>query len=91
MSGHTPGPWVARDLRGRGVTVHSNNEGGSVQKNICHIPLAWKNQADARLIAASPDLYQASLMALAAFRGEVSPSVAEHALEEALRKAGHEQ
>lgn len=64
MSGHTPGPWVAKELYGgnRGwVVLHEETiNGGSFKRRI-----DWSGQMDeanARLIAAAPELLDAQTM-----------------------------
>ncbi len=44
-------------------------------------------RANASLVAASPKLLEACLLALKALRGEVAPSVAERVLEKAIEEA----
>lgn len=64
MSEHTPGPWVVHETRlteyDVARTVNSTTGSGLVFESLRgwnHIP----NPADARLIAAAPDLYKALL------------------------------
>lgn len=54
---HTPGPWIAHSYVGAWCVIHSAN---GVFKNIALVP---GGEADARLIAAAPDLLEALLVA----------------------------
>ncbi len=87
MSTFTPAPWriVARGLKNDWDIEGANGEDmrGVLRGMFFH-------EADANLAGASPFLRDACQMALSALRGELSPAVAEFALEEALRKAGGE-
>jgi len=66
MSGHTPGPWIACDHHsGVGWRVESDAAGypndGWV---ICTDMMGPDNEANARLIAAAPDLLEALIAVL---------------------------
>lgn len=55
MSGFTPGPWIIdRDKNGRSFI-------NGADAFVCHIdkPIGERHDADARLIAASPSMYEA--------------------------------
>jgi len=62
MSGHTPGPWrlVDRGTFGKFPMVVRGNEGGFAVQGLS----PESEDADARLIAAAPDLYNALLSVL---------------------------
>ena len=57
MSGHTPGPWVSSIRNGQLWVVHPS---GAMERSIARIgdPLET-DKANARLIAAAPDLLEA--------------------------------
>ena len=62
MSGHTPGPWVAREADRTGFVVISTAEEGEYVVDSCdecgrYGPI--KTSADAMLIAAAPDMLAA--------------------------------
>jgi len=69
MSKHTPGPWEIEEREGGGYTVKHKLEGAIVYVTDQPIPElrdAEKLEANARLIAAAPDLLDALIVALAA-------------------------
>lgn len=67
MTEHTPGPWLVRDWRDKPKVIH---EGGGSPFTIgspggVHVAsLPNHNKADARLIAAAPDLLDTLLRAV---------------------------
>ena len=76
MSGHTPGPWMLRDTRAADVVAPRRLPTGGVirettiancggfQSNIDSERFLEENMANARLIAAAPDLLEAAKLAL---------------------------
>jgi len=78
MSKHTPGPWAVFRRDGYSTYIHAINEGGEIntfQVASCHsatsrkyFPTRGEAEANARLIAAAPDLLEA-LQALSAYFG----------------------
>jgi hypothetical protein len=61
MSGHTPGPWETHEFTDRtSITIRQVDTGHGAEDNICYVPEAWRNEANARLIAASPELLEAA-------------------------------
>ncbi len=69
MSKHTPGPWAVFRRDGYSTYIHAINEGGEIntfQVASCHsatsrkyFPTRGEAEANARLIAAAPDLLEA--------------------------------
>jgi hypothetical protein len=64
---HTPGPWVIRDHtvghppRRAWIEINAPLGSGRGEHPICRIPAGFTNQdADARLIAAAPELVEAA-------------------------------
>jgi len=55
MSAHTPGPWVISRDKGEPVAVLPAGRDGE----ICQFATAYASEANARLIAAAPDLLEA--------------------------------
>ena len=61
---HTPGPWTAQN-DGRDIISiqHSNNDPGAISMTLAKVTarMTWRSQAEAnaRLIAAAPDLLDA--------------------------------
>lgn len=61
---HTPGPWTAQN-NGRDIISiqHSNNDPGAISMTLAKVTarMTWRSQAEAnaRLIAAAPDLLEA--------------------------------
>lgn len=97
MSGHTPGPWVAKELYGgnrRWVVLHEETiNGGSFKRR-----LDWSGQMDeanARLIAAAPDMLDALKMVRDYIvtmkgKGHEYQIVVDAAIEKATRSASHD-
>ena len=56
MTEHTPGPW---ELSESGISIYTRNHHLIAQTGISE-----KDQANARLIAAAPDLYEAMMGAM---------------------------
>ena len=94
MRKHTPGPWVVGPVDDTVVT-HLGADG--VRYEVAQIdgdynePGLWPvMEANARLIAAAPDLLDAAIKALAALRSRCGPEervVAERTLVAAIAKA----
>jgi hypothetical protein len=56
LSGHTPGPWEIFTIASEaGVSFRIFAR----ETDIVHMPMKWSNEANARLIAAAPDLLEA--------------------------------
>ena len=71
MNTHTPGPWVVESLPDEGPSIHTGGSG--IARRIAGVDVGgWKRttladaEANARLIAAAPDLLEA-LQAIAHF------------------------
>lgn len=68
MSGHTPGPWTVAPTKHRNgeatAEIHHGNDGEVVCIMEAHDD--DRSRADARLIAAAPDLLEANEIALSA-------------------------
>lgn len=58
MAEHTQGPWDIFTIASPAGT--SYRIFGPGDKDIAHIPMDWANKANARLIAAAPELLQAA-------------------------------
>jgi hypothetical protein len=62
MSAHTPGPWIVDDKQGGDVYRYVLAEGGDLPTVIARVTLnRGASEANARLIAAAPELYEALL------------------------------
>lgn len=82
MSGHTPGPWevlpIREDARGFRVReIHHRSEfvSGGVHVEVHELGNRWalaRLEADARLIAAAPDLLEALRVALVAMQANIA-------------------
>ena len=64
MSKHTPGPWRVSARANRMIDVlHSNNQKGAITHALCRVQArdSWVDEAaaNARLIAAAPELLEA--------------------------------
>ncbi|MDP9475455.1 MAG: hypothetical protein M3R38_07155 [Actinomycetota bacterium] len=89
--GSTPGPWHLAGERGEWVNDEHNMNICRVNPTVSVAPNGIargdgprSHESNARLIAASPKLLEALRLALAAYEGRLSPSVAEHAVREAI-------
>jgi len=67
VSAHTPGPWRV-DATCGGLAIESERHG-----NIGLVNLARASKADARLIAAAPELLDVARKALVAWTGDGPP------------------
>jgi hypothetical protein len=60
MSEHTPGPWVVFTIAssaGRSFRIYAPPSDDKVEAiDIAHIPKDWESEANARLIAAAPEM-----------------------------------
>lgn len=55
---HTPGPWIARKFRGYRITTDAYR-GSFVDPYVCTVDgIDGRNEANARLIAAAPELLE---------------------------------
>lgn len=92
---HTPGPWKVGDVQyshniGEYQCIYGSPNKHNVVEIVCH---TWPNssfsqQADARLIAAAPELLAACIKARDDMEGQgVYDIAALHALEAAIAKA----
>jgi hypothetical protein len=63
MKQHTPGPWAIEspDISGAPIPVRKSENHPQGDLTICHVNpyLAYESEANARLIAAAPDLLDA--------------------------------
>lgn len=78
MSAHTPGPWSApywdSNPGDRGWWIHNGKQGAEEYAVAVTFSLNPQGEADARLIAAAPDLLEALQFFVAPFAGlEVVP------------------
>ena len=82
MSKHTPGPWkvVGTEIWGARVKIASGR-GAYDEKD------RQKNKANARLIAAAPDLLKVCKVALVKWSFPVGAAFVEKQLEDAIAKA----
>lgn len=55
---HTPGPWVSRRLKARGTVIERDN-GRLVRPEVATVAERYERDANARLIAAAPELLEA--------------------------------
>lgn len=83
--GHTPGPWASLEFAlSNEICARGNPLIAIVQSRHCYSPEELR--ANARLIAAAPDLLMAVNAALMHMIGYVNPTDAEKALTDLLRK-----
>lgn len=76
MSKHTPGPWVVTPHPGTNVDVFGVGEimdDKRMQYALSHTTCYQNSEANARLIAASPDLYEAVAAVIDATRDYLPP------------------
>ena len=75
MSSHTPGPWVFNESIPRTVKAPKD---GYITRHICDMDAstisAFDQDANARLIAAAPDLLEALSLLVAGIEDSVSPT-----------------
>ncbi|MBU8921302.1 MAG: hypothetical protein KOO63_05735 [Bacteroidales bacterium] len=85
FEGHTPGPWKAEMCLGRSYAIDAYSKGEIIFKELACVSGATESVANARLIAAAPDLLaeverlRATLQGIANLKGMVPLLVLEKA------------
>lgn len=83
MSAHTPGPWIAT-----GRVISGGNPEFLICETTCGRSLRDEDLANARLIAAAPDLLAALIEAVKDVEDHISSLRASHPYKLAITKAG---